>query len=293
MASVNDRNYLRRTIGGRVPQFIILCGICSNEIKDGQDCTACETTPSQPSSQQSPQLQPQSDGIFIEDANVLNICKIPSDIDIKKIKFLVANYMKPRKLFYTDTDRVFFIEPEFSEWWITKASDGQTIGKGHGAMDVKTNTGNGIDATCIVMNGKISNEKSLMQNFKDAGANLDSFFTTKNDIDAVAMFRNNYKDKLLTVKHTYKLNGLYIFAFISTRSAIYVSCFEINLDNIKGICSGGFIDNTKDCVNIIVKGFISPEYGNVKLYKSKKRMELRFNSAVLNDPNTIEIYRER
>ena len=48
-------------------------------------------------------------------------------------------------------------------------------------MDIQTSSNEGIDAMCVVMNkSNTSNEKSLMQNFKTAGENLDTLFREKN-----------------------------------------------------------------------------------------------------------------
>ena len=42
--------------------------------------------------------------------------------------------------------------------------------------------------------------------------------------------------------------------------------------------------------SILIQKFINNKYGNVKLYKSKKRIELRFTKEILNMFNTIIIY---
>jgi len=41
--------------------------------------------------------------------------------------------------------------------------------------------------------------------------------------------------------------------------------------------------------SINIKNFIDDKYGNVKLYKSKKRLELRIKKNVINSFNTIKI----
>ena len=41
--------------------------------------------------------------------------------------------------------------------------------------------------------------------------------------------------------------------------------------------------------SINIKNFIDDKYGNVKLYKSKKRLELRIKKDVINSFNTIQI----
>ena len=220
---------------------------------------------------------------------VLEICKIPN-IDISKLKKLVSDYMEPRKKFYIENKHNLTIESMFSEWWISNLTNGKHIGKGHGAMDVKTDDCRGIDVMCVIMNNKYSNEKSLIQNFNDSGSDLDTLFKEKNDIKAVELFKNNLYKKILDVKKKEELKELYILSFISTLSDVFIVCFKLDPEKIKDISSGGFVGKTKKYVNIHINNFIDSKYGKVKLYKSKKRMELRLDKNVINYENTIKIY---
>jgi len=111
--------------------------------------------------------------------NVLNLCPIPKSIDINLIQQKVSDYILPRIEYYKIKDKSPFIEDEFSEYFTALASDGIEIGGGHCGMDVKTNINEGVDAMCVIMNKDISNEKSLIQNFKTSGLNLDNLFNKK------------------------------------------------------------------------------------------------------------------
>jgi hypothetical protein len=221
--------------------------------------------------------------------NVLEICKVP-DIDISKLKKLVSDYMEPRKEFYMDNKHNLTIESMFSEWWISNLTNGKHIGKGNGAMDIKTKYGSGIDVMCVIMNNKYSNEKSLIQNFNDSGSDLDILFKEKNHIKAVELFKENLYKKISDVKKKEDLTDLYIYAFISTLTEVFLVCFKLHSEKIKDIISGGFVGKTTKCVNIHINNFIDPNYGNVKLYKSKKRMELRLHKNVINYENTVRLY---
>jgi hypothetical protein len=219
---------------------------------------------------------------------VLTICKIPDSIDLDELKKLVNGYLEPRMEVYKEIGSDLLYESKFSEYHVSKASKGTRIGLGNLKMDVVTKDNEGIDVTCLIMKDSESNEKSLFQNFKSSGSNLDTLFNENEDSQAVYLFKNDYLKKLQEVKEKYSLTELYILAFISSIDEIHAVCLKINLENIDSVVSGGFLN--KNNKNIIVSNFISSEYGNVKLYKSKKRMELRLNKTIKNNEYCIKIY---
>ena len=225
----------------------------------------------------------------IPDSNVLEICKIP-DMDILKLKEYLRKYMESRREFYKETNRSLYIEDEFSEWWISTVTNGKHVGKGNHCIDVITELNDGIDVMCVTLNDKMTNEKSLIQNFSDSGADLDNLFKEKNDIKAVDLFKNNYYDKIKSTKDDKKLKNLYILSFISTLNDTYMACFKLYPERINNIISGGFVGNKKEHVNINIHNFIDSRYGNVKLYKSKKRMELRLHKPIIDNEYTIKLY---
>lgn len=220
---------------------------------------------------------------------MLELCKIPESLNIEQIKDYVYHYMTPRIPFYHDTDRAPFIEDEFSEYFIAKSSGGTVIGNGNCAMDVQTKDNEGIDVMCVVMNRKQSNEKSIIQNFSVSGVDLDTLFKNEKHEEAVKLYTEQYSKKLTNVKTDKKLTDLYILAFVSTKQDVFLVCFKMNIDNIKHISSGGFV-NTASAKNIIIQHFINTSYGNVKLYKSKKRIELRLLDNVLKSEHAVKIY---
>ena len=222
--------------------------------------------------------------------NVLEICKIPNSLNVEQMKELIKEYMEGRKKFYQSTNRPCMYEDEFSEYHTAICTRGKTIGGGSCGMDVKTGMSEGIDAMCVIMNKTQSNEKSLMQNFSESGENLDHLFHERDDTTAVGLFVEGYSKKLEKCKIEKNLTELYILAFISTRTEVHMTCFNINIENLKNVSSGGFVGDKDKCVNIIVNGFINSAYGNVRLYKSKKRMELRLHHAILQHEHTVKIY---
>lgn len=212
---------------------------------------------------------------------------IPSSINCDQLGEYLKNYISPREEFYNETNRPMYIEDEFSEWWTAKASNGKLISKGHEATDVITSQNEGVDAMCVVMNKKQSNEKSLIQNFKESGNDLDYYFNNKDDVSAIKLYADGLKIKLNKLIKTRKLEELYILAFISTKTTVHILCFKYNIDLIDTITSEGF---TKIGKSINIGGFINKSIGNVKLYKSKKRIELRLHAACLTHEYTVQLY---
>lgn len=222
---------------------------------------------------------------------VLSLCNIPESLNIEEMKVKIKAYMASREQYYREKNRAPFVEDEFAEYFTAKTTGGTEIGSGSCGMDVKTKNGEGIDAMCVIMKSICSHEKSLMQNFSESGNNLDKLFLEKKDKEAVQMFAKGYLNKLQKTKTDKNLSQLYILAFISTMKDLYLVCLKIDLENIEKITSGGFIREEKgDCKNILIQNFIDSNYGNVKLYKSKKRMELRLHSTILQTDSAVLLY---
>jgi len=223
--------------------------------------------------------------------NVLSVCKMPESVDIAVMKDLVSKYMESRTEYYKEKKRSPYVEDEFSEWFTGQATKGIVIGGGSCAMDVKTAKGEGIDAMCVIMNKSQSNEKSLMQNFSESGNNLDKLFLEKKDEDALKLFTDGYFHKLNTCKTEKELTDLYILAFVSTTADVYLVCFKIDIAQIQHVRSGGFVGEGKaECKNIKVNHFVDSKHATVKLYKSKKRLELRLLPAILESEHAVKIY---
>jgi len=223
-------------------------------------------------------------------SQVLELCSLPACVNLEEMRAHINTYMASRVAYYRDKKRAPFIEDEFSEYYTAKTTGGIEIGGGSCAMDVQTKNNEGIDAMCVVMKKSGSNEKSLIQNFGASGSDLDTLFKEKKDGEAVQLYVLEYSKKLQDVKKEKGLGDLYILAFVSTNEDVFLVSFKLNLENIKDVSSGGFVKNKGDVKNIIINNFINPAYGNVKLYKSKKRMELRLLPDVLKSELVVKIF---
>lgn len=75
--------------------------------------------------------------------------------------------------------------------------------------------------------------------------------------------------------------------FIYKHKNIYLCCLKLCTENITNMKCNGF---TKTLKNISVENFIDKKIGNVNLYKSKKRLELRLHKNIINDRCSKKIF---
>jgi hypothetical protein len=221
---------------------------------------------------------------------VLELCKVPDCVNIEMLKKHMSDYMGPRLAYYRKKNRALFVEDEMAEFFIAEATDGTEIGAGHCAMDVQKDSA-GIDAMCVIMNTYASNEKSLIQEFSSSGVDLDTIFKDGKDAEAVELYRNAYSKKIQEIMQEKKLTDLYIVACVSNMTSVSLVCFKIHPENIAHVSSGGFVGNhTKTNISIHANNLVDPAYGRVKLYKSKKRVELRLLPNILTSEYAVKIY---
>lgn len=228
-------------------------------------------------------------GFHFRKKNVLEPCNIfEIGIDMLKLKHcLVNDYLTPGRMEYyksTSTQNLN-LEDGFMEYITAKCMDGFHVGEGHCPIDIVKGK-KGIDVLCVCLNGKRTNEKSIMQNFSKCGNNLDHLFENAQYKDALYVFIKEYHKKLLKAKETNNITNLYYCSFISTDKNVYMSTFKINPECILNI---KYENITKQKKNIKFKGFIDEKLGTTTLFKSKKRLEIRFNKDILRHYNTIQI----
>lgn len=220
---------------------------------------------------------------------VLEPCNINElDLDIERLRErLKSDYFTDGRMEYIKTTATnnLILDDGFMEYITAKCINGIRVGEGHCPIDV-TKDNKGIDILCVCLNGTMTNEKSIMQNFSNCGNNLDNLFENGKYQEALSLFIKEYHIKLLNAKETKNINKLYYCAFISTHINVYISVFKINLECISNI---KYENITKQKKSIKFKGFIHDKYGFTTLFKSKKRLEIRLNKEVLNCYNTIKI----
>ena len=130
--------------------------------------------------------------------------------------------------------------------------------------------------------GSITNESSLAQNFETGGRNLDNLFHNNQCSEILEMWINILSIKMDKVKNNLQLKSIYYFTFIRVDSKIYLTISYVDTTLFDQLTVGKTITKS-----VFVKGFLNDRYGNTKIYKSKKRMELRLNFTNLKKDNLL------
>ena len=167
------------------------------------------------------------------------------------------------------------VPKEHIEQWLVQCLGADPVGSGSYPVDiVNPDKKYGADAKMLSWNGKkasLSGETSLAQKFKDAGNDLDDAFRNKKFSGVVADWSRLLKNKLLIVKNDFKnIEEIYYFFVLRQENIFHVCGMEVDINKID--CIG--VDRTSSA-SIWIKNFIDSKYGESKIYKAKKRMELR------------------
>jgi len=168
---------------------------------------------------------------------------------------------------------------EFLEQWIAQALDMDLVGAGNYPIDVYDSEKKiGIDIKFLSskvneegnFTQNISNETSLAQNFKVEGKNLDQLFAKKDYTTILENWKRLLKRKIQKAMGGKKLKKIFYFIFIRGGDTINLTIAEVNPKNFDNL----EIIRGNDS-SVFIKGYCKEKYGEVKIYKSKKRMELR------------------
>lgn len=168
---------------------------------------------------------------------------------------------------------------EFLEGWVAQALDWKIVGAGNYPIDVyseKQRIGADVKFLSARVNHKgefsrgVSNETSLSQKFKNAGKNLDQLFEQRKKEEILEGWKNILIEKNAIPIKDYSLKSIYYFVFIRGGNSINLAIAKVNKEIISSIKVSKFTDSSA-----FIDGYVDGKYGNVKIYKSKKRIELR------------------
>ncbi len=224
-----------------------------------------------------------------EDNYVAEPCDISEiGMDTDKMRQILKEHFTPLQIEYIKTNKTqnLRIDSMFAEFLLNKIIGGELVGEGNFPVDIIKN-GIGIDVCSMCMNGAKTNEKSIMQKFGEEGNNLDNLFLNDEMAKALDLYKECFKQKMLSVKAIKNLKDLYYFAFISTDKCVYGILLKINLDSIFNI---KYESITKQEKSIKFSGFIDKKFGRTTLFKSKKRLELKLNKYILEHCHTIKLF---
>ena len=136
-----------------------------------------------------------------------------------------------------------------------------------------------------------SGETSLAQKFKGTGISLDDMFKQEQYQEIIDGWIAIWRDKLLNVRVDKSIERVYYFFFLrGSKKESYICAFEVDIDNISTNIITQRDENKQIKQSIFLNGVIDKKYGNAKIYKAKKRLELRLKpKKLLNDGFLITI----
>ena len=177
-----------------------------------------------------------------------------------------------------------YLEKKQCEQWIVQSLGLKPVGEGSYPIDgIKDK--NGFDVSSLALGQtpktkKMKNqtgEKSLGQKFDDEnfgedGENLDGLFKSKDYDKIISAWRKILKKKWGDTIKDQKLENLYLINLISYKpeDKMFIFLLKINYEKLDIISEDRRTDKS-----VWVKNFIDPKIGDAKIYKSKKRLELR------------------
>ncbi len=181
------------------------------------------------------------------------------------------------------------IPKEHIEQWFTQALNVKPVGAGSYPVDIyndRENWGADIKMLNVKVDGignvlnSGSGEASLGQNFADAGINLDVLFSTKNYEEIKDKWVKLYKKKYGDLKKDYpSIKKIYYFFILrpgvqKAGADFYFAGAVLDLKNLKSVS----VDTARTTEkSVFLNNFISDDFGNTKIYKAKKRLELRLH----------------
>ncbi|KAB2387537.1 hypothetical protein COM05_14370 [Bacillus toyonensis] len=170
------------------------------------------------------------------------------------------------------------IPKEHIEQWVVQAIGASPVGAGSYAVDVLKEGEFGADVkmlSCkLTKQNKLANsqsgETSLAQKFKDTGDSLDQLFSQKQYEKILTDWTSIVQKKLQKVITEKKVPNIYYFFILRAGINFYLCGLKVHMDRLNNV---SVQDATKD--SIFIKDYIAEKYGAVKIYKAKKRLELR------------------
>lgn len=180
------------------------------------------------------------------------------------------------------------IPKEHVEQWFTQALNVHSVGAGSYPIDIynlEQKWGADIKMLNIKVDkfGNITNsssgEASLGQKFTGPGIDLDTWFAQKEYEKIKDSWVNLYNEKYNSIKDKYEINKIYYFFILRPGTQVegadfYFTGAVINLDNLHKIEVNKIRTTDK---SVFLNHFIDNDYGNTKIYRAKKRLELRLN----------------
>jgi len=212
---------------------------------------------------------------------------------IKVIKYFISKsiFAQPETL-EGQSDLPIQVPKEHIEQWAVQALGVTPVGSGSYPVDVIKADEWGADVKMVSCkiedNGDLldrdSGETSLAQKFAGTGSELDDLFNKESHEEILDGWSKIMQEKIQAVKDKKNLHHIYYFIILRAGLKFYLCGLEVNtqnFDDIEVLKTSG--------ESVWASNFIDEKYGSVKVYKAKKRMELRLRpSNWLKDDLLIE-----
>lgn len=178
------------------------------------------------------------------------------------------------------------IPKEHIEQWFTQSLDVKPVGAGSYPIDIyneREEWGADIKMLNIKINeaGEVLNsdsgEASLGQKFEGPGINLDAMFKSRKYDEIKNGWVELYNEKYKSLSKDYSIKKIYYFFILRPGTQIegadfYFTGAVIDLNQLSKVK----VDKDRTTgTSVFLENFINSEYGGVKIYKAKKRLELR------------------
>lgn len=180
------------------------------------------------------------------------------------------------------------IPKEHIEQWFTQSLDVKPVGAGSYPIDIyneREKWGADIKMLNIKLNnsGQVSNsdsgEASLGQKFEGPGIHLDDLFAKGKYVEIKDGWIKLYYEKYKSLNKNYKVKKIYYFFILRPGTQIQGADFYFTgaLLNLKKLSGVKVNEKRTTKKSVFLENFIDNEYGNTKIYKAKKRLELRLH----------------
>lgn len=157
---------------------------------------------------------------------------------------------------------------------IADGTGGKHVACGNAPIDVVFER-TGIDVKQVTAKGRQTGESSLLQNFKKEGCDLDSDFKDEMYQDIADGFADGLRSKLENAMQDYDLEKIIHLWIVYNETNISYVAFELELDAL-----GLVTYNSVTKSSIFLDNILDESYGNCKIYKPKKRIEVRLNTGI-------------
>jgi len=213
-----------------------------------------------------------------------------SEYSLKVFQYFMNTSLFAQPEVYIDKDSLpIQIPKEHLEQWFVQALQVEAVGAGSYPIDILKSNEWGADVkmlSCKVdKNDNLTNgdsgETSLAQKFVGTGISLDDMFRQEQYQKIIDGWTSIWKDKLVNVITDKNIDNIYFFFFLrGSKKESYICAFEVDIN--RDIITQRD-ENSKVNKSIFLDGIIDSKYGNSKIYKAKKRLELRLKPKNLLD----------